>query len=257
MPGARVIARLDIKGPRVVKGIRFEGLRVVGDPNELAKGYYDEGADEIIYIDTVASLYGRNSLDTIISEAVREIFIPITVGGGIRSVDDARGLLRIGADKIAVNTEALKRPGLITELSRALGSQCVVASIQAKRRANGWEAYADYGREHTGIDALEWARKVESLGAGEILLSSVDMDGTGQGYDVELIRSVAQTAGIPVIASGGMGSPMHCLEAIRSGADAVALASSLHYKKAGLNEIRACLMDAGISVRQWEERSLS
>lgn len=251
------MARLDIKGPRVVKGIRFEGLRVVGDPNELAKKYYDDGADEIIYIDTVASLYGRNSLREIVMQAVREVFIPITVGGGIRSVDDARELLRMGADKIAVNTEAVKRPKLITELARSFGSQCVVASIQAKRRSEGWEAYTDYGREHTGLDALEWAKRAEELGAGEILLSSVDMDGTGQGYDIELIRSVAENAGIPVIASGGMGTPGHCLEAIRGNADGVATASSIHYGKTGLNDIRVCLRDAGVSVRLWGQRSLS
>ena len=257
MPTVRIIARLDIKGPRVVKGIRFEGLRVVGDPNELAMNYYGQGADEIICIDTVASLYGRNSLKEIVGRAVREVFIPITVGGGIRSVDDARELLRIGADKIAVNTAAVKRPELITELAMAFGSQCVVVSIQAKRRSHGWEAYTDYGREHTGLDALEWAKRAEELGAGEILLSSVDMDGTGQGYDIELTRSVAEKAGIPVIASGGMGTPRHCLEAIRSKADAVAVASSIHHGKNGVNDIRAFLMNAGVSVRQWGQRSLS
>jgi len=225
MPTVRIIARLDIKGPRVVKGIRFEGLRVVGDPNELAMNYYGQGADEIICIDTVASLYGRNSLKEIVGRAVREVFIPITVGGGIRSVDDARELLRIGADKIAVNTAAVKRPELITELAMAFGSQCVVVSIQAKRRSHGWEAYTDYGREHTGLDALEWAKRAEELGAGEILLSSVDMDGTGQGYDIELIRSVVEKAGIPVIADGGIKFSGDITKALAAGASCVMIGS--------------------------------
>ena len=192
MSNIRLIARLDIKGPNLIKGIRFEGLRVIGSPAEHALRYYQQGADELIYIDSVASLYGRNNLSDIVQSAARNVFIPLTVGGGIRSTDDVRHLLRCGADKVAVNTAAIAQPGLITEIAREFGSQCMVLSIQAKQIAPGrWEAYTDTGRERSGVDVIEWARRGVQLGAGEILITSVDREGTRKGFDIDLVRTVA------------------------------------------------------------------
>ena len=248
----RLIARLDIKGPNLIKGVHLEGLRVVGDPQEFARRYYEAGADELVYMDIVASLYGRNSLTDIIKRAAQDIFIPMTVGGGVRSVDDAKMLLRAGADKVAVNTAATLRPELITEISRRFGSQCMVLSIEAKRvGANKWEAYADNGRERTGLDVLEWAQRGCELGAGEILLTSVDQEGTRKGFDVELVKAVARSVPIPVIASGGMGSPEHLVRVVQEGkADAVAMADVLHYNRFSLPQIRAAAQAAHIPVRQ-------
>jgi imidazole glycerol-phosphate synthase subunit HisF len=251
----RLIARLDIKGPNLIKGIHLEGLRVVGDPQAFARRYYEEGADELIYMDIVASLYQRNSLKDIVSRTARDVFIPLTVGGGIRSVDDVRDILRAGADKVAINTAAVRRPELITEVARRFGSQCMVLGIEAKKRAggNGWEAFTDNGREHTGLDVVEWAKRATSLGAGEILLTSVDQEGTRKGFDVELVKAVEEATRVPVIASGGMGTPEHLVDVCkRGGADAVAMADVLHYKRLRLPEIREHARAAGLNVRPVE-----
>jgi len=252
MANLRLIARLDIKGPNLIKGVHLEGLRVVGDPQEHARQYYEQGADELVYMDIVASLYGRNNLTDIVRRAAHDIFVPLTVGGGVRSVDDVNTLLRVGADKVAVNTAAVARPELITEVARRFGSQCMVLSIEAKRVGKDrWEAYTDNGREKTGLDVVDWARRAEKLGAGEILLTSVDQEGTRKGFDVALVRAVATTVSIPVIASGGMGTVEHLVEVVKSGqADAVAIADVLHYKRIGLSEIRAHAAAAGLAVRK-------
>jgi cyclase len=247
----RLIARLDIKGPNLIKGIHLEGLRVVGDPQEYARRHYEAGADELVYMDIVASLYGRNSLTEIIKRAAKDIFIPMTVGGGVRSVDDVKQLLRAGADKVAMNTAAVLRPELISEVARRFGSQCMVLSIEAKRQGAGkWEAYTDNGRERTGKDVVEWAKKGFELGAGEILLTSVDQEGTRKGFDIDLVRSVAGAVPIPVIASGGMGNTDHLVEVIRDGrADAVAMADVLHYNRISMKDMREAASVAGIPVR--------
>lgn len=248
----RVIPRLDIKGPNVVKGIHLEGLRVVGDPHALALRYYAEGADELLYMDIVATLYGRNSLLPIVERAAKDVFVPLTVGGGIRTLDDVRATLRAGADKVAVNTAAVKDPSFITRAARSFGSQCVVVSIEAKRVGPGrWEAYTDNGREQTGLDAYEWALKAVSLGAGELLVTSVDQEGTGKGYDLELTRKVSEAVAVPVVASGGAGSPEHAARACADGrADAVALANILHYGKSSVGAVKDALAAAGAAVRR-------
>lgn len=254
MSNIRLIARLDIKGPNLIKGIRFEGLRVIGSPAEHALRYYQQGADELIYIDSVASLYGRNNLSDIVQSAARNVFIPLTVGGGIRSTDDVRHLLRCGADKVAVNTAVIAQPGLITEIAREFGSQCMVLSIQAKQIAPGrWEAYTDTGRERSGVDVIEWARKGVQLGAGEILITSVDREGTRKGFDIDLVRTVAAEVNVPIIASGGMGSAQDAVDVVQQGhADAVAMADILHNKRATLAEVRQHLKSAGVEVRNYE-----
>lgn len=228
----RVIPRLDIKGPNLVKGIHLEGLRVLGKPEDFANFYYQSGADELFYQDAVASLYGRNSLLNIIERTASQIFIPLTVGGGLRSVDDIRTVLRAGADKVAINTAAVRRPALIREAALAFGSSTIVVSIEAIKNINGqYEVCVDYGRETTGIDAYEWALKSVELGAGEILLTSIDREGTGKGYDLQFVRMIAETVPIPVIALGGAGNIDHIVDVIRDGrADAVSLASMLHYE---------------------------
>lgn len=222
---------MDIKGPNVVKGIHFEGLRVIGRPELFAPHYYEDGADEILYIDSVASLYGRNNLEEIVKKAAEKIFIPLTVGGGVRSVDDIQRLLRAGADKVAINTGAIRNPGLIREGARAFGSQCIVLSVQFKERENGrYECMTDNARETTGLDVIEWVKKAVDLGAGEILMTSVDRDGTGCGYDIGLIGRIAKMVDVPVIAGGGAGRPEHVKEAIFEGnADAICCASLFHY----------------------------
>lgn len=254
MSNVRLIARLDIKGPNLIKGVHLEGLRVIGSPAEHAQRYYREGADELIYIDCVASLYGRNNLSDIVESAAREMFIPMTVGGGVRSVDDAQHLLRCGADKIAVNTAAVAQPALISDIARRFGSQCMVLSIQAKQVAAGrWEAYTDNGREKSGLDVVEWARKGVAMGAGEILLTSVDREGTRRGFDVDLVRAVTDAVGVPVIASGGMGKPEDLVTVVEQGhADAVAMADILHYRRVPLADIRAFALASGLEVRRYE-----
>jgi cyclase len=248
----RIIPRLDIKGKNLIKGIQLEGLRVMGDPQEFALGYYRAGADELIYMDIVASLYGRNNLSDIIRRAADQVFIPITVGGGIRSVDDARHILRSGADKVAINTAAIARPGLISEVARHFGSQAMVLSVEAKQVAQGkWEAYTDNGRERTGLDVLQWVRRGIEMGAGEILLTSVDREGTRKGFDIDLIRQVSEAATVPVIASGGMGSIEDFLMAAQLGrADGISMADTLHYNRLKLGDIRAAALNAGLAVRQ-------
>lgn len=248
----RIISRLDIKGPNLIKGINLEGLRKLGDPNRFATEYYEEGIDEIIYMDIVASLYERSSLLDIVRRTSKDVFIPITVGGGIRTIDDVREMLRAGADKVAVNTAAVKRPALITEISERFGAQCMVLSIEAKRIADGkWEVYYDNGREKTGIDVLEWAQRAADLGAGEILLTSVDMEGTGRGFDCELTSIISRAVPIPVIASGGFGSVVHLEQVVKAGgADAVAIAGALHYKKVSLHDIRKDALQRGVHVRE-------
>jgi imidazole glycerol-phosphate synthase subunit HisF len=253
MSNLRIIPRLDIKGANLIKGIRLEGLRVMGDPQEHAIRYYETGADELIYMDIVASLYGRNNLSDIVRRTAQNVFIPITVGGGIRSVDDARLILRSGADKIAINTAAIARPALITEVAHHFGSQAMVLSIEAKQIAPGrWEAYTDNGRERTGRDVLEWVKQGVELGAGEVLVTAVDREGTRSGFDLDLLRQVSTSVPVPVIASGGMGTLEHFKEAAEQGlVDAIAMADVLHYKRLGLPEIRECALTAGLPVRKF------
>lgn len=250
MRNARLIARLDVKGANLIKGIHLEGLRIIGDPQEHAQRYYEDGADELIYMDIVASLYGRNNLSDIVSRTAKDVFIPLTVGGGLRSVDDVRMMLRAGADKVAINTAAIRRPALVTEVARTFGSQCMVLSIEAKRSGPWqWEAFTDNGREPTGMDVVEWCHRGEQLGAGEILLTSVDQEGTRKGFDVELIQAVSDVVSIPIIASGGMGSGQHLIDAFSDGADAIAMADVLHYKRLSLPVIRELAAEAGMPVR--------
>ncbi len=250
----RLIARLDIKGPNLIKGIHLEGLRVIGSPNKYALKYYAQGADELIYMDCVASLYGRNSLGDIIQDAARDVFVPMTVGGGIRSVEDATKLLRCGADKVAVNTAAVANPKLISDISRRFGSQCMVLSIEAKKIGpDRWEAYTDNGRERTGLDVVDWAKKGIALGAGEILLTSIDREGTRKGFEIPLVRAITQEVSVPVIASGGMGKPEDMVDAVLQGnADAVAMADILHYDRATIGDVRHAAMSADIEVRSFE-----
>jgi cyclase len=234
----RLIARLDIKGSNVVKGVQMEGLRVVGKPEEMAQRYAESGADEILYIDTVASLYGRNQLEALLEKTVESVFVPITVGGGIASIQDARRLFNAGADKIAVNTAALKRPALVNELAAHFGSQAVVVSIEAKRAGNGWEAYMDNGRQRTGRDAVTWAEDAVRRGAGEILITSVDRDGTRRGFDIDLYATIAPSLPVPVTASGGCGSLEHLKAVLLAGADAVAVGAALHYNRVSFKDMR-------------------
>ncbi len=250
MRNVRLIARLDIKAPNLVKGIQLEGLRKMGDPNAFAQRYYQQGIDELFYADIVASLYERNSLLDIIERTSDDIFVPITVGGGLRSIDDVAAALRVGADKVSINTAAIKNPKIISDVSRRFGSQCMVLSIQAKHIGHHWEAYYDNGREHSHLDVIEWAKKGQHLGAGEIILTSVDMEGTGKGFDVELVKAVTDVVSIPVIASGGMGKPHDLSKVVTEGhADAVAMAHVLHYGHHTVGEIRQHCIDEDIPVR--------
>ena len=228
----RVIPRLDVKGPHLVKGVHLEGLRVLGTPDAFARLYAEDGADELIYVDVVASLYGRNSLLDLVSRTSSEIFIPLTVGGGLRTLDDMRAALRAGADKVAINTAAVAQPSLIRDAARRFGSSAIVVTIEAIETSPGrYEAFTDNGREATRLDAVQWAIRAVELGAGELLVTSVDRDGTGRGYDLRLTREIASRVPVPVIASGGAGSIEHVTDALTTGcADAVAIASSLHYR---------------------------
>lgn len=230
MKNVRVIPRLDIKGPNLVKGIHLEGLRVLGLPEDFAKYYYENGADELIYQDTVASLYGRNSLNDIITRTAKNIFIPLTVGGGIRNLDDINGVLRSGADKVSINTAAINEPKLIEEASKVFGSSTIVIAIEAMKKEGKYLAYTDNGREFTGINAIDWAKKVQDLGAGEILLTSIDREGTGKGFDDELIEAVSKVIEIPLIIHGGAGSLelMHKTLELND-VSAVAISSLFHY----------------------------
>jgi cyclase len=222
---------MDIKGPNLVKGIHLEGLRVLGKPEDFAKYYYENGADELFYQDVVASLYERNSLHEIISKTAIKSFIPLTVGGGIRTIDDIREVLRAGADKVAINTAAIRNPEFIREAAKKFGSSTIVVAIEAILQNDGqYFAFVDNGREYTGVEVSAWAKKTEELGAGEIVITSVDQEGTGKGYNLELTRSIAEGVGIPVIAHGGPGKLQHFADVILNGkADAVAVASMIHY----------------------------
>jgi cyclase len=227
----RVIPRLDIKGPNLVKGVHMEGLRVLGKPEHFARHYYENGADELYFMDAVASLYERNSLLDIIERTAREIFIPLTVGGGLRSVEDIRTVLRAGADKVSINTAAIRDPQLVSQAARAFGSSTIVVAIDANRRADGsYENFVEYGREPTGVDPFEWAKRAVELGAGELLVTSINNEGTGKGFDMELVRRIAASVSVPVIAGGGAGTIEHINQAVTEGdADAVSVASILHY----------------------------
>lgn len=246
----RLIARLDIKGENLIKGVHLEGLRVIGDPHQFALQYYEQGVDELIYMDIVASLYGRSKLVDIVRRTARDVFVPMTVGGGVRSVDDVSDLMRAGADKIAINTAAVQRPKLISEVSRRFGSQCMVLSIEAKLQSPGfWEVYTDCGRERTGVDAVDWAKQAVTLGAGEILITSIDCEGTRKGFDDNLVRAISEAVEVPVIASGGFGQQSHLDSVVKAGADAVAIASSLHYSHTKLSDIRKMANDLNIAIR--------
>ncbi len=255
MANTRLIARLDIKGKNLIKSINLEGLRILGSPNEFARDYYKDGVDEILYMDSVASLYGRNHLTEMISDAVKGIFVPITVGGGIRSVNDVKSILRAGADKVAINTAAVRRPNLISEVSREYGSQCIVTSIDVKKVGDQkWLIFTDSGREPTGIDAVTWAEECESLGSGEILLTSIDQEGTRRGFDLELLRAVKSKVKIPVIASGGMGKIEDLVKAVKiGGVDAVAMADIIHYRRSSISAIREYASESGVFVRKFNE----
>jgi cyclase len=227
----RIIPRLDIKGPNLVKGIHLEGLRILGKPEAFAKHYYEQGADELIYMDIVASLYERNSLAELISTTAQQIFIPLTVGGGLRSLKDIETVLGAGADKVAINTAAIRNPDFIKEAAEKYGSSTIIVSIEAIKKSDGsYEAFTDNGREETGLDVFEWAKRAANLGAGEILITSVDREGTGFGFDLPLVKKMSESVSIPVIALGGGGRVEHVHEVITKGkADAVSIASLLHY----------------------------
>lgn len=246
----RIISRLDIKGPNLIKGIQLEGLRVIGDPNLYAKKYFDEGADELLLIDCVASLYGRNNLFDIIKKASNEIFIPITVGGGIRSIEDAEKLFLSGADKIAINSKAIVEPEIINDLAKYFGSQAVVSSIQAKKVNNKWLAYYDNGRERTEKDVVDWAKEVQDRGAGEILITSIDNEGTKQGFDMNLCEIFNSICKIPIIYSGGMKakSDLNNFKNF-SECDAIAVARILHYNEVTINDIKSFAKINKIKVR--------
>lgn len=249
----RIIPCLDVKNGRVVKGVNFVDLKDAGDPVEIAKAYDEAGADELVFLDITASSDNRNTVIDMVRKVAENVFIPFTVGGGIRTVDDFKVLLREGADKISINSSAIDRPELIREAADKFGSQCVVVAIDAKKRADGsgWNIYKHGGRIDTGIDAVWWAEKAEALGAGEILLTSMDCDGTKAGYDLELTRMIAEHVSIPVIASGGAGTKEHFYDALseKGKADAALAASLFHYKELEIKEVKEYLRDRGISVR--------
>ncbi len=245
----RVIACLDVKDGRVVKGTRFEGLRDVGDPVELAARYEAQGADEVVFLDIAATQEGRATLRACVARAARALFVPLTVGGGIRSADDAAAALRAGADKVAVNAAAVEVPGLLETMAARFGAQCVVASIDARREGDAWRVWTRGGTQPTGLDALAWARTCAARGAGEVLLTSIDRDGARDGYDLALTRAVADAVGVPVIASGGLGVPAHAVDAARAGADAVLLAGVLHDAQVTIGDVKAALAAAGVPVR--------
>ncbi len=247
----RVIARLDIKGPNLIKGLQLEGLRVIGDPNKHAIKYYNQGADELLFIDCVASLYGRNNLIDIINHASKDIFIPVTVGGGIRKIEDAEKLFLNGADKIAINSAAVRQPSLINDLVKNFGSQAVVVSIQAKKiDEDKWNAYLDNGRENSGKEIIEWLNEATSRGAGEILVTSVDNDGTKKGFDLKLYDKINKNCNLPLIISGGMGKPEDLLNLNNfSDCNAVAAGTILHYDLAKISEIKEIGINNKINER--------
>lgn len=255
MLAKRIIPCLDVKDGRVVKGVNFENLRDAGDPVEIARSYNEQGADEIVFLDITASHENRGNIVEVVERTAREVFMPLTVGGGVRSVEDFRTLLRAGADKVSVNSAALLDPELVARAADKFGSQCVVVAIDAKRRpGGGWSVFRNGGRIDTGIDAIEWAARAESLGAGEILLTSMDADGTKTGYDIELTKAVCDAVKIPVIASGGAGSVEHFIDVFeKAGADAALAASLFHYRELTIAEVKNALAERGIPVRMAAE----
>lgn len=252
MPKTRVIARIDVKNEFAIKGIQLEGLRKVGDPNDLAKRYYNEGVDEIIFMDAVAAYYDRNSLSHIIEKACNDVFVPITVGGGIRKIDDISKALKSGADKVAINTAAVRNPTFIKEAKMIFGSQCIIGSIEAKKIGpNKWEVYTDNGREPSGKDVIDWAHTLVDLGAGEIIITSIDREGTKKGYDLDLMKQVSKEVCVPVIASGGPGNLDHLKDLHDSAAvDGASLSSILHYDMHNISEIKNFLISNYIEVRK-------
>lgn len=250
MKKLRLIARLDIKAPKLIKGINLEGVRALGDPEIFSEQYYDDGVDEILYVDAVATLYERNSLADLVKSTADKVFVPMTICGGLRTLDDVHAMLRAGADKVAINTAAINNPKLISDVAKCFGNQCMVLSVEAKRYgANKWEAYTDNGRNKTGKDVIDWIKEAVDLGVGEILLTSVDQEGTANGFDYKLIEAVSNVVNIPIIASGGMGKLEHAVQAAHSGADAIAMAHVLHYKEFTLAQVREHLKQAGFAIR--------
>ena len=246
----RIVSRLDIKGPNLVKGLNLEGLRILGKPQQFAKAYYEEGIDELIYVDTVASLYGRNSLLDLIRLTAKEIFIPLTVGGGISSVENIRDLLKAGADKVSINTAGILNERLISDSSEKFGSQCIVAAVDAKKQNNSWTVFSHGGTKDTGINALNWIEKLQKLGAGEILLTSMDKDGTKTGFDLELLKKATNILDIPLIASGGVGNLKHFKDGITiGGANALLAASVFHFAEFSILEVKEYLKKENIEVR--------
>lgn len=249
----RIIPCLDVKNGRVVKGVNFVDLKDAGDPVEIAEAYDKAGADELVFLDITATSDDRGTVVDMVRRVAEKVFIPFTVGGGIRTVEDFKELLREGADKISINSSAINRPELISEAAEKFGSQCVVVAIDARRREDGtgWNVYKNGGRIDTGLDAIEWAKKADRLGAGEILLTSMDCDGTKSGYDIELTRQIAESVSIPVIASGGAGTMEHFYDALTEGeADAALAASLFHYKELEINELKDYLAKRGVPVRK-------
>lgn len=246
----RIIARLDVKSEYLIKGVHFEGLRKIGDPSEFAQKYYTEGIDEILFIDSVASLYGRNNLSGIVKLAAENIFVPMTVGGGVRDIRDAYVLLRNGADKIAVNTAAVSNPKLINELAKEFGSQCVVSSIQVKKIDNKYKVFTDNAREPTDIDASDWVKKCQDLGTGEILISSIDKEGTRKGFELGLMDVINEHINVPLILSGGYGSPEHAVKLFKNyNVDAICIASAFHYGDIDCQTLKNELIKKGIDLR--------
>ncbi len=251
MKNIRIIPRLDIKGPNVVKPVQTEALRIIGDPKQLAKRFYEEGADELVYLDIVASLYERNLDFDLLKSVSENIFIPITVGGGIRSIHDINYCLRSGADKIAINTYAVKHPEFIREAVREFGSQCIVLYVEAKKQPDGnYEAYTDGGREKSGLEVVTWIKEAIDLGVGEILLTSVDRDGTRKGYDINLLQKISSFSPIPVIAHGGAGEPESLKAAVlEAKVDALGISSIFHYNESSIRDAKKYLSESGINIR--------
>ena len=250
MLAKRIIPCLDVKDGRVVKGVKFRNLKDAGDPVEIGAQYSSEGADELAFLDITATIENRPTILEIVRKTAEQVFIPLTVGGGIRTIEDVGQLLKAGADKVSVNTAAVLNPALIREISERFGSQCTIVAIDAKRRDSGWEVYTDSGTKSAGVDAVHWAKEAEKLGAGEILLTSMDRDGTKDGYDIELTRAVATAVNIPVIASGGAGNLEHLYEVLTTGsADAVLAASIFHYGEYTIKAAKTYLKEKGIPIR--------
>ena len=235
----RIITRLDIKNPKLIKSVQLEGVKVVGDPIKFAEKYYLDGADEIIFMDAVASLYNRNSVFEIINKTAENIFIPMTVGGGLKNIEDVRKALKNGADKVAINTAIVKDPSLIKDVFNKFGAQCMVVQIDAKKKGRSWEVLIDGGREKTGIDVVDWVKEVNELGAGEILITSVDREGTRKGMDIELINCVSSKSSVPIIASGGIGEESHVLKVVKeTNVDAIAIADMFHYIRSSIKKLK-------------------